>query len=412
MPEICEYATIYEQLNHLLSSRQLKSCDIIGGKWINHPIPMWSIFQSYLPHLKFVKVYHKAKLLIFKLKKNLTAINNRIEFIIDEEDSQDNKNNDSSQENNQDMKNDSSQEDKNDSSQENDSQDFLLIDMINYDEELKEKERLEKRKFNEELEKKKEAFKSEKYMYILITLGMSGNLTNVKEKHSHVRFSLTERDETDDEPKLNKDDEKVEDNYNIFYYNDVRRFGNIYLVFTERDLKNHLNKTAKPIGLTSNNIPLITEEEFITKVERQVHKPLAKQIMDQKSICSGIGNYLLSEIFYASQLNPFVKCSELTKDEISRFFIEANKVINESYKNKGLSIKDYKDAYGNSGEHSKHLKVYGRLKDNEGNKVIKKTGPHGRSIYYIKDQVEKGDSSIKDQVDSSVKNDDYVIVFE
>ena len=36
--------------------------------------------------------------------------------------------------------------------------------------------------------------------------------------------------------------------------------------------------------------------------------------MDQKQF-SGIGNYILSEIFYRSKLNPFLNCKDLSDDQ-------------------------------------------------------------------------------------------------
>ncbi len=63
---------------------------------------------------------------------------------------------------------------------------------------------------------------------------------------------------------------------------------------------------------------LITEEKFISNVKNCKKNYLAKVLIDQHRICSGVGNYLLSEIFYACKLNPNIRCSELSDSQIKK----------------------------------------------------------------------------------------------
>jgi len=58
-------------------------------------------------------------------------------------------------------------------------------------------------------------------------------------------------------------------------------------------------------------------------------------------------------------------------------------VINTAYENKGNSVKDFKNIYGEEGSHQKYIKVYMKDKDPYGNKVIKEKCNHGRKIHYV-----------------------------
>jgi len=126
---------------------------------------------------------------------------------------------------------------------------------------------------------------------------------------------------------------------------------------------------------------LITEEEFREKCIKHSNKNIAKALMDQKSICSGVGNYLLSEIVFDTGINPFRDFSSLDSDDISSLYECCNRLINKSYEYGGTSIKNYTDLNGEDGDNYYNLKVYGQEEDPEGYPVVKIEGPHGRSLW-------------------------------
>ena len=60
--------------------------------------------------------------------------------------------------------------------------------------------------------------------------------------------------------------------------------------------------------------------EKIIKNKRVSEKTLPEVLMNQKKI-SGVGNYLKSEILYASKISPYRLIKDLTDSEIKKFMI-------------------------------------------------------------------------------------------
>jgi formamidopyrimidine-DNA glycosylase len=58
-------------------------------------------------------------------------------------------------------------------------------------------------------------------------------------------------------------------------------------------------------------------------------------------------------------------------------------VISESLAAKGTTIRDYRDALGESGSFQNFLRVYGRKKDPAGNNVIRETTPDKRTTHWV-----------------------------
>lgn len=119
---------------------------------------------------------------------------------------------------------------------------------------------------------------------------------------------------------------------------------------------------------------------------------LAQFFMNQKKT-SGIGNYVVSEVFYETKLFPFVKMTQLNDDDWYSVFNAIKKIIGSSYlaqKNE-LKLKfginddtsqnndDYR--YGNNRIFS--FQVYARSICPLGYKVIREPGPHDRTIHYV-----------------------------
>ena len=72
----------------------------------------------------------------------------------------------------------------------------------------------------------------------------------------------------------------------------------------------------------------------------------------------------------------------MSDKEIENLRISTRKIILESYKQGGLTIKTYWDPDGNKGKYKP--KVYGLNKDEYGNDIIKETFKDGRTTHYVK----------------------------
>lgn len=225
--------------------------------------------------------------------------------------------------------------------------------------------------------------------HMIIHLYMTGKLTQDFNKHSHYKFQM--------------EDEKEE--FNTFYYSDYRRFG--YVKFfsdqsgPDSDIKAYqkiLDGIAPPLVFGDN--PL-TSDQFVDKIKkmakgRSKNVLLMSKIMDQKSICSGIGSYLIVEGFYRSKIYPWVTMDRLDKKDLLNLFYQLESSIKEGYTHHGMSLRDYADTKDKKGSYQKELKCYGRKTDDEGNKVIvmvnkkvkkgkpKRTRtPHGRTLHWV-----------------------------
>ena len=135
---------------------------------------------------------------------------------------------------------------------------------------------------------KKLFIKLQNNWWIIMTYGMTGSMSREKGKHSHINFKM----------------ENHFIGFNIFYYNDPRRIGSFISTNDAALFEYHANDMAKQIvlGYKFPYFESIKHEEFSENVKNGKKKSLAKLLMDQRSICSGIGNYLLSEIFYEAKL--------------------------------------------------------------------------------------------------------------
>jgi formamidopyrimidine-DNA glycosylase len=226
-------------------------------------------------------------------------------------------------------------------------------------------------KITKVLSKAKKLFiKLENNWWIIMTYGMTGSMSLDKGKHSHITFQL--------------EDHYI--GYNIFFYNDPRRIGSFIATNDTTIFEYHATDMAKQIvlGYKFPFFESIKLEEFSENIQKGKKKSLAKLLMDQRSICSGIGNYLLSEIFYEARLHPDIKCNELSVEKIEELFIACSTVINNSYENHGMSMSDYINADGVKGEFQNKLKVYGKEGQLIEGKIIKmKKGSHGRNIWYV-----------------------------
>ena len=267
---------------------------------------------------------------------------------------------------------------------------------------------------------------------IWITLGMTGRFVNEArhvEDPSYGRWVL----ELLDEGKINNqnDDDDNDNNDNIdaihrIYYHDKRNFGTVKFCLSKQELDQKLNslgpdvlalarQTSILLDAYSNNNqdddPSITiddelaaretEEKAVQEFLGLLHKQrnpklnICKFLMDQKKI-AGIGNYILSEALYRSNIDPFCGIDELDTKQRTKLFQQARAVCLESYRSQRessnsipASVERGYTPVGDLGAYSFELAVYGNQERcPKGNIVIRETnGPHGRTIWYTEEQL-------------------------
>lgn len=225
----------------------------------------------------------------------------------------------------------------------------------------------------------------EQNYFLILTFGMTGFMTTDNIKHNHIEFI-------------------VENKKNLFY-NDMRNFGNIYLLDSETTMNKI--KTIGPDILDSN----FTYKLFKLKIKQHVetypssiYKPICLILLDQNFV-SGIGNYLRSEILYHAKISPFEKFGSLITNNnqnnhnnhnqikilykciynVSRYYLNILIKSNESNKitlskqikqNLKFKLKHKPESYG------RVYMVYGEKVDINGKK-IKRKKINERSVYYV-----------------------------
>jgi formamidopyrimidine-DNA glycosylase len=209
--------------------------------------------------------------------------------------------------------------------------------------------------------------------YIKNTLAMTGSWSLKMKKHTHL--IMTFRNDSNETFKL--------------YFSDARNFGTLSIFFDEsmfmkkfRLIGDSWLSDYRPFEKNKRYIQ-ITLTRFIDKVNKYNKMNITKFLMDQSKF-SGIGNYLLSEVLYDANINPFDNISNIPSNKITDLYTSISKIIISSYGLDGVSLKDYQGLDGQIGEYQHNLAIYNRKTTDKHEDVIKTKGPHNRSIYYVK----------------------------
>ena len=174
-------------------------------------------------------------------------------------------------------------------------------------------------------------------LYIMLHLGMSGNLriqrnnNNHFKKHDHAEFVFK--------------DEKI-------IFNDVRRFGSIHLTKNPFD-----HELIKVLGIE----PLSNQfnEDYLYEVCKNSNLEIKKILMDQRKIV-GVGNIYASESLFLSRISPERIGKKLSIKDCSNLSNSIKKVLKEAIKMGGTTLKDFYSADGNQGYFKIKLNVYGK----------------------------------------------------
>jgi formamidopyrimidine-DNA glycosylase len=200
-------------------------------------------------------------------------------------------------------------------------------------------------------------------VFMIIHLKMSGKLLYFKnrkaiDKHERVRFIL-------------------DDGY-FFSFNDVRKFGKIYLTKNIEDFFKNLGVEPLEQNFTKKYLKTVLEKKSICI------KPF---LLDQKYIV-GIGNIYADEALFLAKINPQKKCRDLDDQNISNLHTAIIRVLKSGIENKGTSLgvgkSNYVNAKNESGSNQNNLLVYS--KENKPcincSSLIKRIKLSGRSTHF------------------------------
>ena len=174
---------------------------------------------------------------------------------------------------------------------------------------------------------------------LVIHLGMSGSLRilnnsqTLPEKHDHIDVIFN--DDT------------------VLRYRDPRRFG----LFEWFDCE-----IAK-IPLFSNlGIEPLSDDFHTDYLYHSINKRTmpAKQMLMNAQIVVGIGNIYANEVLFLSKINPKTASGRLSKTQCEKLVSNTIIVLNQSIKQGGSTLRDFKHSDGSSGYFQQSYHVYGR----------------------------------------------------
>ncbi len=200
-------------------------------------------------------------------------------------------------------------------------------------------------------------FKTTNY-YLVSHLRMEGKYYYTKElvnKHDHIIF-------------------KLNNSYNLIY-NDVRKFGVMYLVTHDK----LLTTPIKELGLepfSSDLTPSYLKEKYKGK-----KTPIKTSLLDQ-SIITGIGNIYADEILFKSHIYPLTKSCELTDKDCSNIINNTKEILMDAIKYKGTTIKSYTSSLGVFGSYQDKLAVHTKNICQACKSKIEVIKVSGRTTYY------------------------------
>jgi formamidopyrimidine-DNA glycosylase len=179
---------------------------------------------------------------------------------------------------------------------------------------------------------------------LVIHLGMTGLLIYpfnedskkiINVKHNHLVFTFI------DGTKL--------------IFNDVRKFGKIYLV-------SNLNKIKGMAKLGLDPLDDCFKEEIFVQILNKKKKSKIKSFLMNQEFIAGLGNIYVNEVLYRANIHPLRKISSLHKEEIGNLYQQIKLVLNKAIQSGGSTVADeaYLNTDGEKGKFAEKLQVYAR----------------------------------------------------
>lgn len=135
-------------------------------------------------------------------------------------------------------------------------------------------------------------------------------------------------------------------------YNDQRLFGWLILADRLEDIP-YLNTIGpEPLG------DEFSVDWFYGQLKNKT-SPIKPLLMNQQFI-AGIGNIYASEILFSAGVHPEKAAGKLTKLQVERIHRSTIKVLEESIKFRGTSMRNYRDSSGEKGRYLDRIKIYGK----------------------------------------------------
>ncbi|MDL2272346.1 bifunctional DNA-formamidopyrimidine glycosylase/DNA-(apurinic or apyrimidinic site) lyase [Desulfovibrio sp. OttesenSCG-928-I05] len=181
-------------------------------------------------------------------------------------------------------------------------------------------------------------------------------------KHTRLRFGLSEEADGPVAAQL--------------FFDDTRTFGYCRIMREPEFTDWKFWKELGPEPL------LITPEEFAERFKSK--RGGIKAALLNQGMIAGVGNIYADESLFLAGIRPDAPCCELGEKRLVRLAGALRDVLEESIRQCGSSIRDYRDANGNAGAFQNTFNVYGRHGEScrVCGKTLKKSVAAGRTTVH------------------------------
>lgn len=168
--------------------------------------------------------------------------------------------------------------------------------------------------------------------HFYVHLGMTGHLTvaapdDPLEPHTHWIALLTSGQQ--------------------IRFTDARRFGGIFW----------LGQGAVDDGLGPEPLEVTPAQLFAALSTSQ--RPIKNALLDQR-LLAGVGNIYADEALHKSGIHPLARSGDLDRRAVQKLTRALQSILARAIAEGGSTIRDYRDANGNSGKYQDRHQVYGR----------------------------------------------------
>lgn len=170
---------------------------------------------------------------------------------------------------------------------------------------------------------------------------VGGELPN---KHTHVMLKFKDKSE-----KLKIDQEK-----GTLYYNDIRQFGWMKIVKSEKLKDESFFGSLGPEPLKDLTL------EVFERILKSSGTPIKTLLMDQKRI-AGVGNIYANDALFLAKIHPKRKANSLKEKESEALFNSLEKVLRKGLEVGGASEWQFVNADGQTGGYQNFFQIYGKV---------------------------------------------------
>ena len=166
-----------------------------------------------------------------------------------------------------------------------------------------------------------------------IHLGMTGRLTlesraSVVLSHTHLQMQF--------------------DNNAQLRFRDARRFGGVWWLGDARDDDG-----------TMGPEPLDMKPADLAPLLARTSRAIKSALLDQ-TLIAGLGNIYVDESLFAAGIHPLKRADRLNARQCAELAIAIKATLRRALNHRGSTLRDYRDANGESGNFQKLHRVYGR----------------------------------------------------